>query len=173
MRFVDILHDGRLWATVYDGDTQDILTKTFSDWLDPGALEVFFGSNIDDLESYFQITNLDVAIYDTIADAVSLSSLILDINPDTNLNRLFRPLESDQGREMLLPKANAKGNRSTTHRSWLRLYALKLGKDVYLITGGAIKLTEDMADRVHTLYELKRLEMVRQFLCDEGITELS
>lgn len=31
MRFEDILHNGRLWAVVYDEDTQDILTKTFAD----------------------------------------------------------------------------------------------------------------------------------------------
>lgn len=102
MRFEDILHNGQLWAVVYDGDTQDILSKTFENWLDPGYLEEFFNRNIKDLESYFHITNLDSAIYDTIEDAVSLSCLMLDIRPNANLDSLFRPLENHRIHEMFL-----------------------------------------------------------------------
>ena len=102
MRFEDVLHNGRLWAVVYDGDKQDILTKTFANWLDPAFLEDFFSKNSKDLETYFHITNLDIAIYDTIADAASLSCLILDIRPNANLDTLFRPLENQRIREMIL-----------------------------------------------------------------------
>lgn len=94
MRFEDVLQNGRLWAVVYDGDQQDILSQTFTHWLDPAFLEDFFSRNSKDLEEYFHITNLDVAIYDTIEDAASLSCLILDIRPDANLDTLFRPLET-------------------------------------------------------------------------------
>ena len=171
MRFEDILHNGRLWAVVYDGDSQDILTKTFADWLDTGFLEEFFSRNIKDLETYFHITDLDQAIYDTIADAASLSCLILDIRPDANLDLLFRPLENQRLREMLLSREKAKGKRTTSHSSWLRLYAIKLEKGTYLITGGAIKLTHFMAERDHTLNELKKMEMVRNYLLDNGIID--
>ena len=171
MRFEDILHNGRLWAVVYDGDSQDILTKTFADWLDTSFLEEFFSRNIKDLETYFHITDLDQAIYDTIADAASLSCLILDIRPDANLDRVFRPLDNQRFREMLLSKEKAKGKRTTAHGSWLRIYAIKLEKGTYLITGGAIKLTRLMAEREHTLNELKRMEMVRNYLLDNGIID--
>ena len=172
MRFEDILHNGRLWAVVYDGDSQDILSKTFANWLDPGFLEDFFSRNIKDLESYFHITNLDIAIYDTIADATSLSCLILDIRQDANLDALFRPLENQRIQEMLLSREKAKGRRQTTHNSWLRLYAIKLEKGTYLITGGAIKLTHLMSEREHTLNELKKMEMVKNYLLDNGIIDV-
>ncbi|MBR6346807.1 MAG: hypothetical protein IKR69_05410 [Bacteroidales bacterium] len=165
MRFEDILHNGRLWAVVYDGDAQDILTKTFANWLDTGFLEDFFSRNIKDLKTYFHITNLDQAIYDTIADAASLSCLILDIRPDANLDSLFRPLENQRIREMLLSREKAKGTRSTTHKSWLRIYAIKLEIGTYLVTGGAIKLTHFMAEREHTLNELKRMKHY-EYECD-------
>ncbi|MBQ6556274.1 MAG: hypothetical protein IJL86_01865, partial [Bacteroidales bacterium] len=109
MRFEDVLHNGKLWAVVYDGDSQNILTKTFANWLNPAFLEDFFIRNSKDLESYFNITNLDVAVYDTITDAVSLSCMILDIRPDANLDMLFRPLENQRVREMLLSREKAKG----------------------------------------------------------------
>lgn len=171
MRFEDILRDGRLWAVVYDGDTQDALAKTFASWLDPGFLEDFFSRNSKDLETYFHITNLDIAIYDTVADAASLSCLILDIRPEANLDILFRPLENHRIHEMLLAREKAKGKRTTTHDSWLRIYAIRLEKGIYLITGGAIKLTHRMSDREHTLQELKKMEMVRNYLLDNGIID--
>ena len=171
MRFEDVLHNGKLWAVVYDGDSQNILTKTFANWLNPAFLEDFFIRNSKDLESYFNITNLDVAVYDTITDAVSLSCMILDIRPDANLDMLFRPLENQRVREMLLSREKAKGRRQTAHSSWLRIYAIKLDEGIYLITGGAIKLTHLMSEREHTLNELRKMEMVRNYLLDNGIVD--
>lgn len=171
MKFVDILQNGELWAVVYDGDEQDILSKTFGNWMDPGYLDDFFSKNLKDLETYFHITNLDVAIYDTIADAASLSCLILDIRPEANLDYLFRPLENQRIHEMLLSREKAKGKRSSTHNSWLRIYAIKLDEGTYLVTGGAIKLTHLMAEREHTLNELRKMEMVRNYLLDNGVRD--
>ena len=172
MKFEDVLHNGRLWAVVYDGDSQNVLNKTFADWMDIGFLQSFFNLNKRDLEQYFHITNVDEAIYDTIADAASLSCLILDINPDADLDSLFRPLENYRIREMSLSREKAKGNRRSGHSSWLRIYAIKLEKGVYLATGGAIKLTPMMAEREHTLNELKRMELVRNYLMDNGIVDV-
>ena len=166
-----MLHNGRLWAVVYDGEFQDILTKTLSGWMDPLSLRAFFTENRADLNAFFHITNLEQAIYDTIADAASLSCLILDIRPDLDLNILFRPLENSRIHEMLLSREKAKGKRISGHPSWLRLYALKLEDNIYLITGGAIKLTRQMSERPHTLNELKKMESVRNYLLDNGIID--
>lgn len=46
----------------------------------------------------------------------------------------------------------------------------KLEKNIYLITGGAIKLTFTMQKRSHTLKELEK--MVRNYLIDNGVTDL-
>ena len=72
---------------------------------------------------------------------------------------------------MLLSREKAKGKRQTAHASWLRLYAIKLDKGIYLITGGAIKLTHLMSEREHTLNELKKMEMVRNYLLGNGIID--
>jgi hypothetical protein len=42
---------------------------------------------------------------------------------------------------------------------------------MYIITGGAIKLTDKMEEREHTLKELKKLETCKQFLINEGIID--
>ena len=66
---------------------------------------------------------------------------------------------------MLLGKEKGRPNR----RSWLRLYAIKLNAGVYIITGGAIKLTYTMFEREHTLQELEKMEKVRNFLIRERV----
>jgi len=124
MKFVDILQNGILWAVVYDGEEQDILSKTFGNWMDPSYLDY-----------------------------------------------LFRPLENQRIHEMLLSREKAKGKRSSTHNSWLRIYAIKLDEGTYLVTGGAIKLTHLMAEREHTLNELRKMEMVRNYLLDNGVRD--
>jgi hypothetical protein len=42
---------------------------------------------------------------------------------------------------------------------------------VYIITGGAIKLTLKMDEREHTREELRKLELVRSFLLNENIID--
>ena len=53
----------------------------------------------------------------------------------------------------------------------VEIICVKLEKGVYLITGGAIKLTHTMQERSHTLKELERMEMVRNHLIDNGVTD--
>lgn len=172
MTFDDILGDGRLWAVRYEGDEDNILYVTFNRWYDIEWLGKFFSDNKDDLSSYFRITNLNQAIFDTLSDASELECLILDSYPGTDLDLLFKPLENHRASEMLLSKEKAKGDGVRNHASWLRLYAIRFETNSYLITGGAIKLTRTMQEREHTLKELQRLEMVRNMLVSEGVTDL-
>lgn len=123
------------------------------------------------LASYFKITDVNQAIYDTIEDSERLQCLIMDISPDANLDRIFRPLENSRTSEMLLGKEKARLRNTPQHASWLRIYAIKLEPGIYIITGGAIKLTRTMQEREHTLVELARMEKVRRFLLDNDIAD--
>lgn len=139
--------------------------------MDPLFLRSFFSENRKDLITCFHNMELEDAIYDTLADAASLISLILNGTSDNELNKLFRPLENSRIHEMLLSREKAKGKRISGHPSWLRLYALKLDDDIYLITGGAIKLTRKMSERPHTVNELRKMETVRNYLLENGIID--
>ncbi|MFA6770318.1 MAG: hypothetical protein WCR71_04010 [Bacteroidales bacterium] len=61
------------------------------------------------------------------------------------------------------------GNKT---KSWLRLYAIQISKECYIITGGAIKLTKAMQDRPHTKKELSKVNKCLDFLRVEGIFDL-
>ena len=99
---------------------------------------------------------------ETMYEAEQLECLMLDISPEANLDVLFKHLENTRFSEMALGREKAKGDGKYRHPSWLRIYAIKIEPGVYLVTGGAIKLTATMAERSHT----------RNYLLDNGVFDL-
>ena len=118
MKFDRILDNNSLWAVRYDGAKDNALQLLFEQWSDPEWLVDFFLANMSDLTSYFKITDINQAIYDTIDDSQSMQCLILDISPNADLDRLFRPLENSRINEMLLGR-----QKSETVRIMLRGFA--------------------------------------------------
>ena len=80
MKYERLTEDGRLWAVIYDGESTNSFEKLFLQWTDVKWLKEFFTNNINDLSSYFHITDLDEAIFDTIDDAEQLECLMMDLN---------------------------------------------------------------------------------------------
>lgn len=172
MTFDLITENEHLWAVRYDDCLDNVLDTMLDQWNDVSWLRTFFKQNIGDLASYFKITDVNQAIYDTIEDSERLQCLIMDISPDADLDKIFRPLENNRTLEMLLGKEKARLHDTPRHTSWLRIYAIKLEPGIYVITGGAIKLTRTMQEREHTLVELARMEKVRRFLIENGIADM-
>ena len=164
MTFDKILSNDTLWAVRYEGAEDNALQTLFDQWNNPEWLVDFFLANMADLESFFKITDINQAIYDTIDDSHRIQCLILDISPEADLDKIFRPLENSRTSEMLLSKEKARIRNRQQHASWLRIYAIKLEPGCYIITGGAIKLTRTMEEREHTLQELRKMEQVRDYL---------
>lgn len=172
MEFDLITENGNLWAVRNENCLDNVLDIILDQWNDVRWLRSFFKQNISDLASYFKITDVNQAIYDTIEDSEKLQCLILDLSPDTNLDDIFRPLENGRTSEMLLGKEKARLRNTPRHASWLRIYAIKLEQGIYIITGGAIKLTRTMQEREHTLVELARMEKVRRFLLENNVSDM-
>ena len=85
MTFDKITEDGRLWAVRYAGENDNALYALFDKWDDIVWLRQFFRDNWDDLTSYFKVTDINQAIEDTIEDSNQLQCLMLDLQPDSNL----------------------------------------------------------------------------------------
>lgn len=80
MTFDKILDNDTLWAVRYDNAADNALQTLFDQWSNPEWLVDFFLANIADLESYFKITDINQAIYDTIDDNQRIQCLILDLH---------------------------------------------------------------------------------------------
>jgi hypothetical protein len=82
------------------------------------------------------------------------------------LNEFFANLYNYEYKASTLPRQKARQN-------WLRLYALKISQedkeDLYVITGGMIKLTQYMEDRDHGKKELTRVNQCRDYLKTIGV----
>lgn len=170
MTFDDITGDGRLWAVRNEGEEDNELYKNIDHWNDVVWLRAFFKNNLNDLTSYFKITDINEGITDTIEDSDRLESIILNISPDADLDKLFRSL-SNSNSEIYLGKNKAKLTTRLRHASWLRIYAIKLNPGIFVITGGAIKLTATMQEREHTKAELFKIERARRFFIENGIVD--
>jgi len=170
MKFERLL-EGRdhLWAVRDMNKSKNELAILFDSWNDINYLMTFFSENIDDLNNYFHIQKISEAIDDTMDDAEELESLILDVPFTDNLDELFKPLGTTDMTIQELSRNKARNWDRPGHASWLRIYAIRLEKNVYVITGGAIKLTATMQERPHTQEQLDKLNQCRQYLINNGV----
>lgn len=88
-----------------------------------------------------------------------------------DLDGLFHPLSYFDKRETELTREKARNWDRDRHASWLRVYAIRVEKDVFIITGGAIKLTHEMQDRPHTQLELEKMNQCKDYLKELGIVD--
>ena len=158
MTFDDITGDRKLWAVHFEGEDDNELYKVFNNWADVVWLRAFF-------------KDIKEVISDTIEDSERLRYIIMDISPETDLSKIFRPLDNNQASDVMLQKEKTRLKRKYGHSSWLRLYAIKLIQGNYIITGGAIKLTATMQEREHTRQELVQIDKVLRYLLEEGIID--
>lgn len=86
-----------------------------------------------------------------------------------NLDSLFKPLDITDASSRELTRQKARNWNRDRHASWLRIYAIRIETNVYIITGGAIKLTHLMQDRRHTTLELEKLNRCKAYLIANGV----
>ncbi len=170
MKFVRII-DGydHLWAVKSPDKEDDELTELFDKWNNVGYLLNFFTENFEDLKGFFHIERLSEAVSDTLDDAHDLEELILDFPYTENLDELFKPLDVTDVRASELSREKARNWERERHASWLRVYAIRLEPNIYVVTGGAIKLTRTMQEREHTRIELGKLNSCKGYLKSNGV----
>lgn len=162
-----------LFAVHYENESKDEFRRLFSIWEDPFELYKFFSENEKDLQSdYWHHISVDAAVQRTLYEANEFKKKIKMLAEEpqaeqmNGLESVFAPLNDMQYQIWELDKRKAK-------RKWLRIYGLRAEKDVYIVTGGAIKLSEKMKEREHTKKELQKIDMCRQFLLAQGLTDIN
>ena len=172
MKFARIIPKyNHLWAVKSPDEEVDELTLLFRKWYNAEYLLDFFMENFEDLRNFFRVERLDQAIEDTFEDAGALEELILEFPYTENLDELFKPLDITDTRMSELTREKARNWDRDRHASWLRIYAIRLEPNVYVVTGGAIKLSRTMQDREHTALELDKLNRCKAFLKANGVLD--
>src|SRR5690606_1965834 len=165
MKIVHIF-EGKLHAVHHENESIDEWHKLAEVWTDLTWLESFFEEHKNDLV-YFGCS-VEEAVMITLEDADDIFQYIEELAGTGSFDSAFVNLDNNEYHTIQLSKKKAKGRR---RKSWLRVYAIKIATDVFLITGGAIKLTKTMKEREHTQRELTKLEKCKSFLQENGIID--
>jgi len=176
MEIVDIfaVEKGTLYAAQYDEYDCDEFVRAFRQWNDTEYLEDFFETHKADFSGVYAGVSVEHAIFRTINEADEFEKRIRRvskngsfINGNSLQDLVFYPLHNNDN-NFVLQESKSYG---TEHKSWLRIYAIRISAQCYVVSGSAIKLTAAMQDRTHTNDELKKLKITADELKKLGYTE--
>ena len=144
--------------------------RLFDFWNDQILLREFFEEHEVDLNDvYWDGITIDEAIEKTRAEAKELERTLLEYAEEgktirlKNLSMLFKPLsEGKIEKDFEKDKVKVDGKKT-----WIRLYAIRIEANLFVVCGGAIKLRKTLNDRTYLLKELEKLEITRKYLMDE------
>jgi hypothetical protein len=170
-----VLFDSELGVLDENGEEIPIVelhefSRLFNFWEDIDRLRMFFETNESDLkEEFWDGITIDDAIRKTRNEARRLKSILLNYarigntKGEHNLSALFKPLVDGKIEKKLeRDKAKVEG-----HKTWLRIYAIRIDVNFFIICGGAIKLRKTLNDREYLLNELKKIEITRNTILND------
>ena len=162
MKIVRIFADQlNLFAFHFEGVKMNELRRLITLWNDTSHLYQFVTNNKSDIPKNVSINTL---VFQLIEDAKKIDDTIYEIsnNPSKRLEEFFKPLANQEYHIVELSKQKGRKN-------YLRLFAIKIDVNCYVITGGAIKFHHLNKDRLHTLKEMRKLDRCRDFLKENGV----
>lgn len=161
-----------LYAVVFDNEPKkNEFGRLMDFWNDAISLNEFFEEHEDDLnDPFWNGITIEDAIFKTQREAKALEQLLLEYaNGKTlNLSMLFKPLsDKDIGDDLERDKV-----RVAEKNSWIRIYAIRIEVNLFVICGGAIKLRKTINDRPYLIQELTKLDITKRYLQDKDDDEL-
>jgi len=156
MKIVTIFAD-RLYSFHYDGEDDNEFERLMDLWTDVEYLYNFARLNkVPDVQIF-----VEHILYQTEALQDFLDNLDQNNVP---YNRYFFALNPAESKNPDLPLQKGK-----ILKNRLRLYAVKIDHDCFVITGGAIKMSQSMQDHPDTNKELGKMRTARIFLRQNGV----
>lgn len=151
----------QLFAFHYKKETDNELRRLLKLWHNTEYLYQFVTKHIADVPNKVTVQTL---INQLIDNANDIDDILNEISTDSNRNmeEFFKPLYNLEFHIVELSKQKGRKN-------YLRLYAIKIDKNCFVITGGAIKFHHLNKDRPHTQKEMKKLDKCRDYLKDNGV----
>ena len=116
-----------------------------------------------------KVKNINKFVQDRLRNAELIDDFLNDlIEENEPLDIYFKQLHNHETGFKLLSFRKGK----TSNHDGLRLYAIKIDDDCFLITGGAIKMSLKNEDHQDTREEMKKIEKVKAFLQEHDVIDL-
>ncbi len=160
MKIVSIFDD-QLFAFHFKGELMNELQRLLTLWNDTEYLYEFLKGNKSDLPIGLPINTL---VFQLIDNANDIDDTLLEIsrNPKKKLEDFFKPLDNQEYHIVNLSKQKGR-------KKYLRLYAIKIDNNCFILTGGAIKFHHLNKNRLHTKNEMQKIEWCRDYLKENGV----
>jgi len=160
MKIVSIFAN-QLYAFHYDGEDDNELRRLLALWNDIEYLYQFVMQNKGDIP---RGKTIDTLVFELIKNAKVIDDTLEEIsnNPEKNLGEFFKPLDNQEYKIVELSKQKAREN-------YLRLFAIRIDQNCFVITGGAIKFHHLNKDRPHTQKEMMKINKCRDYLRDKSV----
>jgi hypothetical protein len=160
MKIVSIFGD-RLFSFHFEGETKNELRRLLSLWNNTEHLYQFVVQHKADLPGIMSTSTLVNQLVEN-ANDIEDSLFELSTEPERSLGEFFMPLENHEFFYVKLSKQKGKKN-------YLRVYAIKIDENCFVITGGAIKFHHLNKERQHTQDEMIKINKCREYLKDNGV----
>jgi hypothetical protein len=146
----------QLYAFHYKDEIYNEFDRNMDLWTDPNYLSEFGKKN--------KLQDVYVFVDEILQDAQVLENLLDDVSQRIkSSSSYFEALDlSEYDKKLPFQKGKIRFNK-------LRFYAIKIDVDCYVITGGAIKMSQKMEDHPDTANELLKLKAAREFLNSNGV----
>lgn len=164
MKIVPIFAN-RLFAFVYknneaEGYQENEYDRLMELWTDTEFLWNYAKNN--------GIVNIEKFVADRLDDAETIQDLFEELNEtEKTLDHYFQPLHDHETGIKILALKKGK----TSKWDGLRLYAIKIDNNCFVITGGAIKMSQTMQDHPDTFEELRKIHRAQSYLKDNGVMD--
>lgn len=145
-----------LYAFHYHGENDNEYDRMMDLWTDIYFLREFAKAN--------NVTDKNRFVNDILANAEEIQDFLENLSKNNEpYGYYFEPLKVSEFNKILsLQKGKIRMNR-------LRYYAIKLNTNCFVITGGAIKMSQKMQDHPDTANELVKLNKAKAFLEKNGV----
>lgn len=171
------IHEGHLFSVKYDDREQDEYTRLlYNEWQDIFALTEFFYAHKDYLNNnvWKKVSIPELAVRNVVNDANLLSDKFAKLRHNTDdgvrpdYDSHFKYLD---GQYKNVYEYTPMKSYGVSYPSFIRLYAIKIDNNCYIITGGGLKLSDNidnspgMGQRIYD-----EIERTKRYLTQNGIS---
>ena len=166
MKIVDIFGDQRLLSFHYQGETDNEFDRLMDFWTSVNEIREYAKKNgiteKNELNKFVKSINKNAEYIQDWLDEIE--------NGEGNLEDFFEPLDNNEKhKEEKLYREECVITKQKGKRYVLRIYALRIDLNTYLITGGAVKWSEKMQEHDDTNNELTKFTEAINYLSDNGV----
>ena len=162
-----------LYSIIEEGDV-DVFHQLFENWTSVEWLMSFFESHHTQMDSVFwgKVVDPEIASSRTLQEAYDMEDKIYELADNSrvgevpNFDTYFVPLGGEYTYVWDHTPVKAYGPENP---SLLRLYAIKIESNCYLITGGGVKYCKTMKESEELKKELATIKRVKDYLKECGI----